>query len=114
MPGLNKAALLAAGTTVACLLAGTAVAQSAPAPAEGGGGAPVTAKVTLTLHEPRPVSAQMLVKPADGDWLMFRRTLNGWGYSPPGPDHARQRRRPAPGLVPRPAPGLLRGRADRA
>jgi hypothetical protein len=24
----------------------------------------------------------MLEKPADGDWLMWRRTFNGWGYSP--------------------------------
>src|SRR5689334_20562707 len=24
----------------------------------------------------------MLQNPAPGDWLMWRRTLNGWGYSP--------------------------------
>ena len=24
----------------------------------------------------------MLKNPAPGDWLMWRRTLNGWGYSP--------------------------------
>ena len=80
MTGWNKAAL-AAGSLMACVMAGSAEAQ-APAPGEGGGGAPVTAALPLPLHEPRPVSAQMLVKPADGDWLMFRRTLNGWGYSP--------------------------------
>jgi PQQ-dependent dehydrogenase (methanol/ethanol family) len=77
MPGLNKAALGAAGSLVACAIAGAAWAQPA---AEGGAAA--TPILPLALHEPRPVSAQMLVKPADGDWLMFRRTLDGWGYSP--------------------------------
>ena len=29
-----------------------------------------------------PVTDAMLQDPADGDWLMWRRTLDGWGYSP--------------------------------
>jgi PQQ-dependent dehydrogenase (methanol/ethanol family) len=29
-----------------------------------------------------PVTDAMLQHPADGDWLMWRRTLDGWGYSP--------------------------------
>ncbi len=29
-----------------------------------------------------PVTDAMLENPAPGDWLMWRRTLNGWGYSP--------------------------------
>ena len=29
-----------------------------------------------------PVTDAMLQDPAPGDWLMWRRTLNGWGYSP--------------------------------
>jgi alcohol dehydrogenase (cytochrome c) len=28
------------------------------------------------------VTAERLKNPEDGDWLMFRRTYNGWGYSP--------------------------------
>ena len=28
------------------------------------------------------VTDAMLQEPADGDWLMWRRTLDGWGYSP--------------------------------
>lgn len=28
------------------------------------------------------VTPERLTKPADGDWLMIRRTYNGWGYSP--------------------------------
>ena len=30
----------------------------------------------------KPVTAERLLKPADGDWLMIRRTYDGWGYSP--------------------------------
>ena len=29
-----------------------------------------------------PVTDAMLQNPNDGDWLMWRRTLDGWGYSP--------------------------------
>ena len=29
-----------------------------------------------------PVTAERLRTPADGDWLMIRRTYDGWGYSP--------------------------------
>ncbi|MDH3227202.1 MAG: PQQ-binding-like beta-propeller repeat protein [Thermoleophilia bacterium] len=29
-----------------------------------------------------PVTDEMLTNPPDGDWLMWRRTYNGWGYSP--------------------------------
>ena len=29
-----------------------------------------------------PVTDRMLEKPDPGDWLMWRRTLDGWGYSP--------------------------------
>jgi PQQ-dependent dehydrogenase (methanol/ethanol family) len=31
---------------------------------------------------PRPVTNQMLATPDPADWLMWRRTLNSWGYSP--------------------------------
>ena len=29
-----------------------------------------------------PVTDEMLQNPADDDWLMWRRTLDSWGYSP--------------------------------
>ena len=29
-----------------------------------------------------PVTDEMLVNPSDSDWLMWRRTYDGWGYSP--------------------------------
>jgi PQQ-dependent dehydrogenase (methanol/ethanol family) len=39
---------------------------------------------TAQTGEPEfvPVTDAMLKNPAPGDWLMWRRTLNGWGYSP--------------------------------
>jgi len=30
----------------------------------------------------KPVTEAMIEHPADGDWLMWRRTLDSWGYSP--------------------------------
>ena len=35
-----------------------------------------------TSSEFKPVTDAMLQDPAAEDWLMWRRTLNGWGYSP--------------------------------
>jgi alcohol dehydrogenase (cytochrome c) len=34
------------------------------------------------LQKYKPVTEQRLLHPADGDWLMIRRTYDGWGYSP--------------------------------
>ncbi|MBI4476618.1 MAG: PQQ-dependent dehydrogenase, methanol/ethanol family [Acidobacteria bacterium] len=34
------------------------------------------------LQNYKPVTAERLRKPDDGDWLMVRRTYDGWGYSP--------------------------------
>jgi alcohol dehydrogenase (cytochrome c) len=34
------------------------------------------------LQTYQPVTAARLTRPADGDWLMVRRTYDGWGYSP--------------------------------
>ncbi len=48
-------------------VAGAALAQQSPAPAPGSF---------------RPVTDAMLDHPPPADWLSFRRTLNGWGYSP--------------------------------
>ena len=31
---------------------------------------------------PRPVTDRELLEPDPADWLMWRRTLNSWGYSP--------------------------------
>ena len=40
---------------------------------------------TALAQSPRefvPVTDEMLQSPAPADWLMWRRTLDGWGYSP--------------------------------
>src|SRR5918912_166484 len=40
---------------------------------------PPTVDVTRNLT---PVTDAMLLNPPPGDWLMWRRTYDGWGYSP--------------------------------
>jgi alcohol dehydrogenase (cytochrome c) len=55
----------------------------------------LVATIALLIVDPRPAAEQarsagefvpvtdaMLQNPAPADWLMWRRTLNGWGYSP--------------------------------
>ena len=61
-----------------CVAAGVAVAvvgwlALAPAAAAG---------QTAPADDFTPVTDAMLRDPAPGDWLMWRRTLDGWGYSP--------------------------------
>jgi len=51
----------------------------------------------------RPVTDAELQNPNPNDWLMWRRTLDSWGHSPPGPDQPRQRRGHQDGLDARPA-----------
>ncbi len=38
--------------------------------------------VPAILQNYKPVTAAQLTKPGDGDWLQYRRTYDGWGYSP--------------------------------
>lgn len=56
--------LLAIAASSVSLLAVQAVAQDNP------------------IDNLTPVTDEMLVNPPDGDWLMWRRTYDGWGYSP--------------------------------
>ena len=46
--------------------------------------APIAVALVFVQPAPayRPVTAEMLKHPADGDWLMVRRTYDGWCYSP--------------------------------
>src|SRR5215831_11778308 len=66
MPPLNSTRLL----VCLCLpsLGVTLAVAQAPMPA--------------VLRNYQPVTAERLRKPEDGNWLMIRRTYNGWGYSP--------------------------------
>jgi alcohol dehydrogenase (cytochrome c) len=43
---------------------------------------PRPAPMSPVLQNYKPVDAERLKNPADGDWLMVRRTYAGWGYSP--------------------------------
>ena len=43
---------------------------------------PPPAPVPTILQNYKPVTAERLRNPEDGDWLMVRRTYAGWGYSP--------------------------------
>ena len=54
------------------LLAAHALVAQAPAPPP---------RPAILQNYP-PVTPEQLKKPADGDWLMVRRTYDGWGYSP--------------------------------
>jgi len=49
--------------------------QQTPAPTPA-------APLAAALRDYPAVTAARLLKPADGDWLMLRRTYDGWGYSP--------------------------------
>ena len=42
----------------------------------------VAVPVTAQEADVSPVTEAMLENPGDGDWLSWRRTLDGWGYSP--------------------------------
>jgi alcohol dehydrogenase (cytochrome c) len=43
---------------------------------------PPPVPVPPILQKYKTVTAERLKKPEDGDWLMVRRTYDGWGYSP--------------------------------
>src|SRR2546430_17600519 len=66
--------------TGACVLVLTAWIGSAQQPATPQQPAPVP--VPLILKNYKAVTAERLLKPEDSDWLMVRRTYDGWGYAP--------------------------------
>lgn len=58
-----------APTALALCLAGTALV-------------PVHAQDNTRLDKFTPVTKEILADPPDSDWLHWRRTYDGWGYSP--------------------------------
>src|SRR5438128_933489 len=72
MRSVCAAAIAAAGM-------GGAAAQQMIEPASA---TPVPGPMPEILQKYTPVTAERLKKPEDGNWLMFRRTFDGWGYSP--------------------------------
>ena len=63
------------------LIAVVAAQQPVPAPAAQAQ-QPGPQPVPAVLQNYKPVTAERLKKPEDGDWLMARRTYDGWGFSP--------------------------------
>jgi alcohol dehydrogenase (cytochrome c) len=74
---MRATSLAAAVIAVMALAAAAAQQQPAPAPPK-----PAPLPMPALLQRYQPVSAERLLKPADGEWLMIRRTYDGWGYSP--------------------------------
>lgn len=59
------------------------LAPTAPALAQTPSAArPADMDVPSPLDRYTPVSERMLLEPPDGEWLMWRRTYDHWGYSP--------------------------------
>src|SRR3954468_3159434 len=67
---------------VTLALTGTTALDSAQQPPAGAAPRAPAAKIPPVLQDYQPVTADRLKKPEDGDWLMTRRTYDGWGYSP--------------------------------
>src|SRR5437870_9997368 len=70
-----------AGALAVVLIVGTLLAQQQAAPPPAQAEQP-PAPMRAVLQNYKPVTADRLKKPGDGDWLMVRRTYDGWGYSP--------------------------------
>jgi alcohol dehydrogenase (cytochrome c) len=80
---MTMAKVLMRSVGVAAVLAAAGIphasAQQMIAPASA---TPTPGPMPDILQKYAPVTAERLKKPEDGNWLMFRRTYDGWGYSP--------------------------------
>ena len=70
---------LCAAAMITSSAVGTASAQETIAPASA---TPVPGPLPEVLQRYAPVTATRLRQPEDANWLLFRRTYDGWGYSP--------------------------------
>lgn len=85
MARVGRGALIGAmaGVVGMMTLAGGAKAQGLGFPAKPDVFAPqLTAREDAPLSKLTPVTDAMLADPPASDWLMWRRTYNGWGFSP--------------------------------
>ena len=73
MSRLHHLARIGAGIIVAAVLVSPLIAQT---------GASSAATVPAPLRDYRPVTAERLLEPEEQNWLMIRRTYDGWGFSP--------------------------------
>ena len=80
---MTMAKVLMRSVGVAAVLAAAGIPQASAqqmiAPASA---TPVPGPMPDILQKYAPVTAERLKKPEDANWLMFRRTFDGWGYSP--------------------------------
>jgi len=80
---MTIAKLLMRSVGVAAVLAAAGISQASAqqmiAPASA---TPTPGPMPDILQKYAPVTTERLKKPEDGNWLMFRRTYDGWGYSP--------------------------------
>ena len=74
-------AAILVGTLAPALLLRTASGQQNGGGKKGGDKGP-SAPMPAILKNYQPVTAERLLRPEDGNWLMIRRTYDGWGYSP--------------------------------
>jgi alcohol dehydrogenase (cytochrome c) len=77
---MAKRIVLAAVAAVALIVVALGAAQRPLPPPPGPPPPPLPMPAILKAYP--SVTAEKLLKPADGDWPMIRRTYDGWGYSP--------------------------------
>jgi len=75
----RRFSVMLATSALVLAMAATATAQQ-PSPPPPVPEAP--RPVPPVLQNYKPVTADRLKQPEDRDWLMYRRTYDGWGYSP--------------------------------
>jgi alcohol dehydrogenase (cytochrome c) len=73
MSRLHHLARIGVGIVVAAVLVSPLIAQTGASPA---------ATVPAPLRDYRSVTAERLLEPEEQNWLMIRRTYDGWGFSP--------------------------------
>ena len=73
MSRLHLSVRIGLSVLTAAVIVAPLIAQRGSAPA---------ATVPPALRDYRPVTAERLLKPEEQNWLMIRRTYDGWGFSP--------------------------------
>jgi alcohol dehydrogenase (cytochrome c) len=78
-------AVAAAGAVALAVMAAALTAQQTPSTKPAAADADQlepSAPMPAVLKNYQTVTSERLKNPGDNDWLMFRRTYDGWGYSP--------------------------------
>jgi alcohol dehydrogenase (cytochrome c) len=70
------------GVCLAAILTAAAIASASAQQTIAPASPPVPAPLPAVLQNYAAVTAERLRKPEDANWMLFRRTYDGWGYSP--------------------------------